>query len=355
MSKSVVLVWLFVLLVILSVYVLLFVSDHEEKNSVKFLPPGVNRTVIKMLKGTAGHEDLPLGLKREYLKYILENRYGVDYTVKLPKYVTKSDLYCGLERVSKTMILGSYRRFHNYKDKYPSKSDYGKKFGTCAVVSSSGNLLGSGKGAEIDSHDAVIRFNKATVRSFVKDVGSKTTIRIVNSQLITLDRRFLRQRLKTDLFIWDPSRYNDTIETWLTHPEFNFLSALQRNNNREYVLISPIFLWDLWKIIQGYSSERIQPNPPSSGFIGIILAMSLCRRINVYEYVPSKVTYDTPCYYWNYQVNIACFLGAYHPLLFERNMMVRLHSGSREDLINGKISLYGFSDSDSLDNKKCKI
>ena len=49
----------------------------------------------------------------------------------------------------------------------------------CAVVSSSGQLLHSKSGAEIDNATCVIRMNNAPTISYEKDVGARTDIRIV--------------------------------------------------------------------------------------------------------------------------------------------------------------------------------
>ncbi|OEL31783.1 Sialyltransferase-like protein 2 [Dichanthelium oligosanthes] len=59
-----------------------------------------------------------------------------------------------------------------------------RRFPTCAVVGNSGILLGSGRGAQIDEHDLVIRLNNARVAGYAADVGAKTSLSFVNSNIL---------------------------------------------------------------------------------------------------------------------------------------------------------------------------
>jgi len=52
-----------------------------------------------------------------------------------------------------------------------------------AIVGSSGILRGSECGNIIDSHNDVIRFNRAPTANFEKDVGAKTTLRVINNHV----------------------------------------------------------------------------------------------------------------------------------------------------------------------------
>ena len=55
--------------------------------------------------------------------------------------------------------------------------------GKIAIVGSSDLLLGSGSGSSIDSCEQVVRFNRAPALGYESDVGSKTTIRVVNNHV----------------------------------------------------------------------------------------------------------------------------------------------------------------------------
>lgn len=50
----------------------------------------------------------------------------------------------------------------------------------CALVSSSGQMLGAGTGREIDSAACVFRMNTAPTRGYEEDVGRRTTVRVVS-------------------------------------------------------------------------------------------------------------------------------------------------------------------------------
>lgn len=74
---------------------------------------------------------------------------------------------------------------------------------------------------------------------------------------------------------------------------------------------------------------------------GILLMMSLCSEVHVYEYLPS-VRQTELCHYHELYYDAACTLGAYHPLLYEKLLVQRLNTGAQGDLHRkGKVVLPG--------------
>jgi len=59
---------------------------------------------------------------------------------------------------------------------------------------------------------------------------------------------------------------------WYKKPDYNlftpYVQHRRKNPNQPFYILHPKFIWQLWDIIQENTKEKIQPNPPSSGFIG---------------------------------------------------------------------------------------
>ncbi|KAL7987126.1 hypothetical protein Chor_006045 [Crotalus horridus] len=77
-------------------------------------------------------------------------------------------------------------------------------------------------------------------------------------------------------------------------------------------------------MVQEGADELVQRNPPSSGLLGTVLMMSLCELVHVYEFLPSQ-RQSNQCHYYQDFSDEACTLGAYHPLLFEKNLVRRMN------------------------------
>ncbi|XP_051882617.1 beta-galactoside alpha-2,6-sialyltransferase 2-like [Pristis pectinata] len=315
--------------------------------------------LVRLWRGNISSEMLNPRLQKAMREYMNENRHGVHYQKKREaEKMIGEDLLCELKNKVKLRTLDgkeapfSTSGWRKHIPKIPlSKIRINPQaFRNCAVVASAGAILNSSLGEEIDSHDAVLRFNAAPTQGYEKDVGSKTTIRVINSQiLVNPEHKFNNSTLFKNVVLvaWDPAPYSVNLLKWYKKPDYNlftpYLRYRRKNPDQPFYILHPKFVWQLWDIIQENTQEKIQPNPPSSGFIGILIMMSLCDNVNIYEYIPSVRQTDL-CHYHERYYDAACTLGAYHPLLYEKLLVQRMNKGMEADLYTkGKVILPGFS------------
>ncbi|CAL8289902.1 unnamed protein product [Lota lota] len=317
--------------------------------------------VWRLGQGLASHSLLSPRLQQARRDYLRENKHQVVYRARRGrKPRSGQELQCQLQSEARLRTLdGRQQPFAHFgwAKLVPTRplapSVLGSKFNTCAVVMSAGAMLNSFLGKEIDSHDAVLRFNAAPTKGYEKDVGNKTTIRLINSQIMAIPRYlFNSSSLYRDvtLVAWDPAPYSLNLLKWYKNPDFNLFTPYrkrrQQRPDQPFYILHPSYIWRLWDVIQSNVQESIQPNPPSSGFIGTVLMMALCREVHVYEYVPSARETDL-CHYYEDHYDPACTLGAYHPLLYEKLLVQRMHAGTCDNLrLKGRVTLRGFSSVD---------
>ncbi|XP_030645320.1 CMP-N-acetylneuraminate-beta-galactosamide-alpha-2,3-sialyltransferase 1 [Chanos chanos] len=153
---------------------------------------------------------------------------------------------------------------------------------TCAVVGNSGNILGSHYGNLIDSHDFVLRMNRAPTKGFEKDVGSKTTHRIIypesavdvdnSTHLVlfafkTLDLQWLISAFTTKDITQTYTRVRPTIQA----------------NRDKVMVLHPAFM----KYVHESWLQK-HGGYPSTGFLTLALALHICDEVNVFGFGADK-------------------------------------------------------------------
>ncbi|KAF5895709.1 beta-galactoside alpha-2,6-sialyltransferase 2-like, partial [Clarias magur] len=237
------------------------------------------KVVLGLWLGVASSDMLNSYLQKTKKKYTDINQYNVTYTRHLKSETNQKKLLCQLKNEPLRTLTGNEDPFaslgwQKLVPRQPLEQATGGPYKTCAVVSSAGAILKSSLGREIDSHDAVLRFNAAPTEGYGNDVGNKTTIRIINSQIMSDPHHmFADSHLYKNITLvaWDPSPYSGNLEKWYKRPDQDLFTAFTEHRKKypsqPLYILHPDYLWNLWNILQRNTEENIQPNPPSSGFI----------------------------------------------------------------------------------------
>jgi len=296
----------------------------------------------------------------------VKNIYNVQYqgkrASKLKALKSAEELVCSAGRQVKIRaFLKNDTFFKKHQlDEFLPKSQlklFHKGYDSCGVVSSAGSLLHSKLGKTIDANDFVIRFNAAPTEGYERDVGSKTSLRIINSQVVAnpsfkfLDESHLspvQLFSKSPVLVWDPSGYNSSLDDWYgggaDFPFFQtyFSKRLMRPED-EVHLLDPKSLWSVWNWLQSESKWPLLPNPPSSGFLGMVLALLNCKTVHIYEFVPS-MRLTKRCHYYDDNENLGCTIGDWHPLAAEKLLAVALNKANDTEVYaKGYVTIPGFT------------
>ncbi|XP_037607943.1 alpha-N-acetyl-neuraminyl-2,3-beta-galactosyl-1,3-N-acetyl-galactosaminide alpha-2,6-sialyltransferase [Sebastes umbrosus] len=156
----------------------------------------------------------------------------------------------------------------------------------CALVSSSGQMLGAGVGEEIEKVGCVIRMNNAPTQGYEKDVGSRTSIRVVSHTSVPLlvknERYYFQQSAETTYVFWGPERNMRQDGKGRT---FNtLLKIAERYPNVRIYAVTREKVQYCDGVFQNETGKNRMKTGAflSTGFFTMILAIDMCDSIHVY-------------------------------------------------------------------------
>ncbi|KAM6183464.1 alpha-N-acetyl-neuraminyl-2,3-beta-galactosyl-1,3-N-acetyl-galactosaminide alpha-2,6-sialyltransferase [Erethizon dorsatum] len=160
---------------------------------------------------------------------------------------------------------------------------------SCAVVSSSGQMLGSGLGAQIDGAECVLRMNQAPTVGFEADVGQRSTLRVISHTSVPLLLRnyshYFRQARDTLYVVWGQGRHMDRALGGRTYR--TLLQLTQMYPGLQVYTFTERMMAHCDQIFQDETGKNRRQSGSflSTGWFTMILALELCEEIVVYGMV----------------------------------------------------------------------
>ncbi|NWS88244.1 SIA7D sialyltransferase, partial [Toxostoma redivivum] len=159
----------------------------------------------------------------------------------------------------------------------------------CAIVSSSGQMLGSRLGQAIDRQECVLRMNHAPTTGYEQDVGTRCTIRVVSHTSVPLLLRnqpyFFQQFQETVYFIWGPAKKMSREKMGSTYQAL--LKVMEKYPQVQIYTLTEEKMTYCDDVFQKETGKNRLKSGSflSTGWFTMILAMELCEHISVFGMV----------------------------------------------------------------------
>ncbi|XP_047442520.1 ST3 beta-galactoside alpha-2,3-sialyltransferase 3a [Mugil cephalus] len=216
---------------------------------------------------------------------------------------------------------------------------------TCVIVGNGGILFNKSLGQRIDEFDVVVRLNEAPVKSFEKDVGSKTTMRITYPEgAIQKTERYEPE----SLFVLSAFKALDF--KWLRHMVFNqklrstdgFWKSVARQVPREpseMRILNPYFIQEAsFKLIglPHNNGQMGRGNIPTLGAVAITMALHNCDEVAVAGFGYNMSTPHAPLHYYE-KIRMSAIKESWtHNISKEKEFLMKLvKAGVVQDLTGG--------------------
>ncbi|XP_062308829.1 alpha-N-acetylgalactosaminide alpha-2,6-sialyltransferase 5b isoform X1 [Osmerus eperlanus] len=195
----------------------------------------------------------------------------------------------------------------------------------CALVTSSGHLTSSQRGAEIDRTECVIRMNDAPTAGYHRDVGRRTSLRVIahsSLQRVLLSKQELLNSSQDTVFLfWGPSNCMRKDGKGLVYN--NLLLVNKMLPKLKVFIVSRLKMPkfdELFKKETG-KDRRVES---SGGFLLVFCQLS-CVSVNKLNYGGVK-DLSTVCYSLEAQAGTSGFLAA----LFSKSSLKTKHTVLRK-------------------------
>jgi hypothetical protein len=216
-------------------------------------------------------------------------RYWLDFRRVLQEWARRKAFF------EPEIMLELIRLLKHPIDRHTGLVGSDKQYSSCAVVGNSGILLKSDYGELIDSHEVVIRLNNARTGGFERNVGWKTNVSFVNSNILHLCTR------RKGCFC-HPYGDNVPIIMYVCQP-VHFLDYTMCNSSHKAPLLvtDPRFDVLCARIVKYYSLKRFAEETGksleewgrahdganfhySSGMQAVMLALGVCDRVSLFGF-----------------------------------------------------------------------